>query len=332
MRKPLAVLFGAASLALSAQPLIDASSAPAPGMVFDYDIATLLNVPGIGPGQAWNASTAQVNASAQVLFIAPASASASIPNADVVQAEGGSETYYEVGADGLYVVGSYLQSLPITSVYTDPERVMAYPCSLGTAWTDAYVGSYTFQGNTYQQSGTDQFEATGYGSFQFPWGTVDNVLRIDGSSTYTETGNGNTYVYDATFTLFHKPGLGNFVARLVDGSATLNGAPAGVLQNLVLMQASSIGLREMDHAGLGVEVFPNPSAGMVEVVHGSEGDLELRVVDAAGRTVRYLDLGDRAPGVHRERIDLQGEAPGLYTVMVVRSDGVRGSARLLVSR
>jgi len=319
---------------LTAQPVIDAGSAPAVGQIYDYDIADPLNLPGTGPGQVWDASGAQVNTNAQLQYIAPgmSTAGSSFPDADVVQDEGGNETFLEVGADGLYVIGSYAPGLPITSVFTDPQRVMAYPCSLGTAWTDAYEGSYTYQGNTYQQQGTDQFEATGYGSFQFPWGTMDNVLRIDGSSTYTESGNGNTYVYDATFTLFHKPGLGNFVARLLDGSATLNGAPAGAVQNLVMMQASSIGVEEMDLAGIGVELFPNPSEGVAEVVHGSDGDLDIRVVDAAGRTVLHRPLGVRAPGIHRDRIDLQGEAPGLYTVMVERADGVRGCARLLVTR
>lgn len=332
MRQSLSILFATVSLTLAAQPLIDASSAPAPGMVFDYDIATLLNLQGTGPGQAWNASTAQVNASAQVLFIAPASASASIPNADVVQAEGGSETYYEVGADGLYVVGSYLQSLPITSVYTDPERVMAYPCTLGTAWSDAYAGSYTYQGNTYQQAGTDQFEATGYGTLQLPWGTVDNVLRIDGTGTYTEDGNGNTYVYEADFTVFHKPGVGNFVARAVDGSATLNGAPAGVQQSFVFLQASSIGMDEAAMRGFGVEVFPNPANDAASVVFGAEGDLRLALFDGAGRQVLVQDLGHRAPGVHRAEIAL-GELPaGLYTLRVSRADGTCGTARVLVTR
>jgi hypothetical protein len=104
------------------------------------------------------------------------------------------------------------------------------------------------------------------------------------------------------------------------------------VQNLVMMQASSIGVEEMDLAGIGVELFPNPSEGVAEVVHGSDGDLDIRVVDAAGRTVLHRPLGVRAPGIHRDRIDLQGEAPGLYTVMVERADGVRGCARLLVTR
>jgi hypothetical protein len=315
-----------------AQPTLDAGSAPAPGNSYVFVVADPVTLSGVGAGQVWNASGALQNTDALVDLVATSSssASASFPGADVVVAADGSETFIDVASDGLYILGSYNPGLPVTSVYSDPYLYLQYPCTLGTAWSDTYAGSYTYNGDTYAQSGSGTYEATGYGSLVLPWGTVDNVLRVDGSETYEESGNGNSYVYDAVFTYYYKPGVGYFVARSIDASATFNGAPAGMQQAFLFLEQNSIGMGEQAAASIGMEVFPNPAKDEATLLFTAEGTLSLQVIDGAGRTVLQRSLPRAGAGLFRETLDVSGLSDGLYTAIVSGTDGQRGAARFLV--
>jgi len=315
-----------------AQPTLDAGSAPAPGNSYAFVIADPITLNGAGAGQVWDASGAIQTSATTVDFIATSSSSvsASFPGADVVIVADGSETFIDVASDGLYILGSYNPGLPVTAVYSDPYRYLQYPCTLGTAWTDTYAGSYTYNGDTYAQSGSGTYEATGYGSLVLPWGTVDNVLRVDGSETYEESGNGNSYVYDAVFTYYYKPGVGYFVARSIDASATFNGAPAGVQLAFLFLEQNSIGMGEQVAASIGMEVFPNPATDEATLLFAAEGSLSLQVIDGAGRTVLQRSLPRSGAGLFRETLDVSGLTDGLYTAIVTGTDGQRGAARFLV--
>jgi hypothetical protein len=323
----------AAGLA-SAQPTIDQTCAPTVGSSYAFVVADALTLPGIGAGQTWNASGAMITGSDNVDFIGlgNSSAGASYPAADVVLTAAGNETYIDVASDGLYILGSYNSSLPITSIYTNVYQYLQFPCTLGTAWTDTYAGSYTYNSITYAQSGTGSYEATGYGSLVLPWGTVDNVLRIDGTENYQESGNGNSYDYNATFSYFYKPGIGYFVAKGIDASAELNGAPAGTQQNFLYLEAGSIGMAEHAAATIGVELFPNPAQDQATLVYTAEGSVSLEVLDAAGRTVAHRAIARSGAGLFREMLDVSALTNGLYTAIITSADGQRGVARFLVER
>ncbi len=331
-RTTLLLLLLVAAAPLAAQPVIDAGSAPAVGQSYDYDVADSIALPGLGAAQVWDAGDVIASASDNIAFVnvSTGTAAAAFPNADVLYLNGGGETYIGVENDGFYILGSFNPNLPITSVYSDPQKYMQVPCTLGTAWTDAYNGSYMYGANTFLQSGTTVLEATGYGSLILPWGTVDNVLRLDGTEDYLETGGGNTYTYTATVTLFFKPGLGYFVARNVNGEGVLNGSNVTSVHQFVYMQAGSIGMDEQAMRQLGVDVYPNPAGDLTNVLVTADGPTRMRVLDAGGRVVLDRDLGRLSPGVHREELALTGLPSGLYTVVLHGAEGAWGTARFLV--
>jgi len=317
-----------------AQPTVDQSCAPTAGSSYTFVLADMLNLSGQGAGQVWDASGAFITGNDVVDFVALGSsvAGASFPTADVVQTSAGNETFIDVASDGLYVIGSYNPNLPITSVYTNVYKYLQFPCTLGTTWTDTYGGSFTFSGITYVQTGSGTYEATGYGSLQLPWGTLDNVLRIDGTETYTESGNGNSYVFTSIFSYYYKPGVGLYVARNIDASAELNGAPQGTQQLFLFMDQNSIGIKERSAITLGLEAFPNPAQDQLTLLFTAEGSLSLDVMDAEGRVVMSRSLERSGAGLFREQLDVSGLSAGLYTALVSGADGQLGMTRFLVQR
>lgn len=317
-----------------AQPTLDQSCAPAVGSSYTFEVCDLINLSGLGAGQVWDASGVTVNGSEVADFIAVGSSTvaASFPSADVIQTSSGIETFIDVASDGLYVIGSYNPNLPITSVYTNVYQFLQFPCTLGTTWTDTYGGSYTYNGITYVQTGSGTYEASGYGTLQLPWGTLDNVLRIDGSETYTESGNGNSYMYNSTFSYYYKPGIGNYVARNIDASAELNGVPQGTQQLFLFLDQNSIGINERSAMTIGLEAFPNPAQDQLTLLFTAEGSLSLDVMDAEGRVVLRRSLERAGAGLFREQLDVSGLSAGLYTALVSGTDGQLGMTRFLVQR
>ena len=317
-----------------AQPIVDQSCAPSAGTSYTFVLADMLNLSGQGAGQVWDATGALVAGNDVVDFISTGSAvaGASFPTADVVLSTAGGETFIDVASDGLYVIGSYNPNLPITAVYTNMYQYLQFPCTLGTTWNDTYAGSYIFNGVTYVQSGDATYEATGYGTLQLPWGNVDNVLRIDGSDTYAESGNGNSYVLTSTFTYYYKPGVGYYVARNIEASAQLNGIPQGTLQQFLFMDQNSIGITERSAMTIGLEVFPNPVQDRLTLLFTAEGTLSLAVMDAEGRVVMSRSLERSGVGLFRELLDVSRLSAGLYTALVSGTDGQLGMTRFLVQR
>jgi hypothetical protein len=165
-----------------------------------------------------------------------------------------------------------------------------------------------------------------------PWGTVDNVLRIDGTDSYQESGNGNTYTYEATFSYYYKPGLGHYVAKSIASTSEYNGSPAGDQEFFLFLEANSIGIGERELTSIGLEVFPNPTADIATLVFTAEGSLNLSVMDGAGRTVVERALPRTGAGLFRETLDVSALSPGLYTAVVTGADGQRGVARFAVER
>lgn len=297
-------------------------------------IGDFIELTGTGPDQVWDASEATTNAAAIVTHLEPADgqATASLPGTDMVQLDGGLEYYYDIAEDGLYLLGSYNPNFPITSVYSNPQKLLEFPCILGTSWSDIYTGSYTYQGITYEQSGNSTYEAVGYGTLQLPWGDVENVLRIDVSDVYEESGNGNEFIYTTSSSFYYKPGVGFYVGRSLEASGEFNGTSTGTTRSFVFQEEFETGVDERLGNSIGVEAFPVPAQDRVSLLFTSESARELLVRDAAGRAVMHRSLANKGPGLYKEELDLTGLANGLYTAVIIGSHGVRGSTRFVVDR
>lgn len=332
MRSLLLLAAFTTSCSAFAQPTVDPSCVPAIGQSIGYIAAEYIVLTGTGPDQLWDATSLNVTVGTTINHLEPADgqATASMPGTDLVQVEAGVEVYLDVAEDGLYVLGSYNPNLPITAVYDNPQKILEFPCTIGTTWTDIYTGSYTYGGNTFAQSGNSDYAAVGYGTLRLPWGDVENVLRIDVSDVYTETGNGNVFVYTSTTSYYYKPGVGFYVARSTDATSEFNGDPTGTVQNFYFRDALDAGVAQRIGEAIGVEAFPVPAQQAVSLVRSVAGAHELVVLDVAGRVVLQRSIADKGPGLYKDDLDISQWADGAYTVLVTDAGGARGSTRLVV--
>ena len=104
----------------------------------------------------------------------------------------------------------------------------------------------------------------------------------------------------------------------------------GILQYTWMLDAAGIGMEEALRNDIGMDLYPNPASNMVSIVFGAAGRVALELVDDAGRTVRTQDTGSHAPGIYKNEFDLDGIAPGLYTVRATDDHGGRGTKPLVV--
>jgi hypothetical protein len=316
-----AVLMGLAMAGGHAQPVIDSTSAPAAGSTYVYVVGDLLNLPGTGMGQVWDASMAGTLTTDTVTFIdtADASGAGAFPQAQVVRRGAGRETFLAAGPDGLYELGYHVPDPGLTAVYSDLRQVMSWPCELGTAWTDTFSGSYMFQGEAYIISGTASFTATGSGMLLLPGGTALDVLRIDGIETYDEVGGGNTYSRASLFTQFHTPNAKLPVARNVQSTAVFNGAASNPLLRFQYLDGVSLGQRVVGQDAQMLRCWPAPAAATISVDLPRPGDWDLRLFASHGQVVRHFRTIARDSGPYA--MDLVGLPAGVYRLLASMTDG-----------
>lgn len=335
MRRSILLVLSASSIiALQAQTL-DVGNAPTIGSTWTYISCGPVTLDGTGVDQIWDASGATSTGADETLqCIAPenSSAGSDFPDADAALYYAQTVTYLQVEEDGMYVLGSYLPNFPITSIYTDPAKQFVFPADLGDSWTDDYAGSYTYNGDEVQQSGQMSSTVSGLGDLVLPWGTVENVLRMEVTDTYTEEGLGVTFIMNRTLTEFYRPGLGSYLARKYANTTELNGTPGTPANGfLYLSEDAFSGMADGEQQSIGMEVFPNPAADRATVVLAADNATTLTLFDAHGKMVMQQPP-IAAHGLVTATLDLSGLAPGVYSVRAQSQNGDSGSTRLVVTR
>lgn len=334
MRRTLLLPLAFSPVLIQAQTL-DASNAPTIGSSWTYISCGPITLTGTGPDQTWDASAVTSNAANETLqCIAPENSSAGddFPDADVALFYAQTVTYFSVEEDGMYVLGSYLPNFPITSIYTDPLRQFMFPAELEDTWTDGFAGSYTYNDQVIEQNGEMTCTVSGLGDLILPWGTVENVLRLEVSDYYAEEGLSNTFVMNRTLTEFYRPGLGTYLARIYHATTELNGV-GGVPSEgfLYLPEEAVVGMAEDHHQSIGMDVFPNPAADRATVVFAAKDATRLDLHDATGRLV-LQQRPSISNGLITATLDLAGLPNGFYSVRVQNSEGDFGSASLVIAR
>ncbi|MBL7953127.1 MAG: T9SS type A sorting domain-containing protein [Flavobacteriales bacterium] len=335
MKRPFILALIAIATTHAMAQTLDNSNVPIIGDEWLYVNCGPITLDGTGADQIWDAGDATSVGNVQgIQCLSPLNTTAGdyFPDAQFALGYAGTTTYLQADADGMYVIGIHVSSLPITSTYTDPLRQLAFPATLGDTWSDGYVGSYTYDDEVVDQNGEMTCTVSGIGDMILPWGTVENVLRLDITETYTEEGLGNTYVMERTLSEFYRPGLRTYLARLYSISTSLNGVPGGTSEGFLYVEEDAFtGLSDAHARSIGMEVFPNPAAEQATVILGSTGNLSLTLFDAAGKAV-LRQAPTTAPGLIKATLDLQALPAGVYSLRAQSSNGDTGSTRLVVIR
>jgi len=312
-------------LGLSAQTMTQADM-PVPGDQFLINYGPYVATSG-GSNMTWDFSTLSADSSETIQFVDPAGTpmAASFPGATVAQYQDNSYTYFQTSGTDMLLLGVDADGIIVP--YQDPEQWLQVPCSFGTTWSDNLAASFSSSGFPVNRSGSVTGNADGFGSVVMPFGTVNNVLRVRLVEDYTDQTIVNID-YDFITDFFYKPGLHAPLVQI--GDYTVTTLITVNDQRTQWLDGSAVGIAEALTQDIGIDVFPNPASDRIEVVYGASGRLTLELVDATGRTVQVRELGQRAPGVHRDVVDIAGQPAGLYVLRIRNEAGETGTKRLII--
>ena len=118
-------------------------------------------------------------------------------------------------------------------------------------------------------------------------------------------------------------GQGGYEVTTSDGTVVLSGGEFGATDaKRISYGVTSIG-EELSAASL--NVFPNPSTGICNVTMNmtKNEDVSIRVYNMLGSLVSSRDLGSLTPGDYIYQVDLSSQASGVYSMMMITSQGVQ---------
>jgi hypothetical protein len=118
-------------------------------------------------------------------------------------------------------------------------------------------------------------------------------------------------------------GQGGYQVTTSDGTIVLSGGEFGATEaKRISYGVTSIG-EELSSATL--NVFPNPSTGICNVTMNmtKNEDVSIRVYNMLGALVSSRDLGSLTPGDYIYQVDLSTQASGVYSMMMITSQGVQ---------
>ena len=173
---------------LSAQTLTNDNVSPLDGSAFTQAGATYIAPGASGANVTWDFSALDQLSVVSFDYMSPASTpqGSSFPGANIASVTEGNTSYFNTSAAGYDLHGIYADGSDALIVYQDPERVLSYPCSYGTTWTDALLSNFELSGYQFERSGTVSGNADGYGTLIMPYGTVTNVLRVVTVEDYSD--------------------------------------------------------------------------------------------------------------------------------------------------
>ncbi|MCO6484125.1 MAG: T9SS type A sorting domain-containing protein [Flavobacteriales bacterium] len=99
-----------------------------------------------------------------------------------------------------------------------------------------------------------------------------------------------------------------------------------------MLDQSAVGIREALAQAIGIDLYPNPASGSVDLVCGSlaAGGATVQVVDQTGGVVQQASLRTRAPGLQRSTLYIEGLPAGIYLVRITDASGAFGTKRLVI--
>lgn len=118
-------------------------------------------------------------------------------------------------------------------------------------------------------------------------------------------------------------GQGGYEVTTSDGTVIISGGEFGTADaKRISYGVTSIG-EELAAASL--SVYPNPSTGICNVTMNmtKNEDVSIRVYNMLGSLVSSRDLGSLTPGDYIYQVDLSTQASGVYSMMMVTSQGVQ---------
>lgn len=270
--------------------LTSATSTPAIGSTYTYVRAGTLSTSVIhsGANQTWDLSTVS-GLSQYYIFsnVANSTDPITFSSANLVGNRVGFESYYSNTINTYSIIGKKETSV-IREIYPDNIDVLKFPITYLDNFNGTFSGTKEFlnPGTTYNRSGTTTMIADGYGALILPYTTVNNVLKVTNTLSYTDSISGALYrTYVDTIITFYNSGTNNYIAsvliRYVDGNFSYKTAEYIVQSELVT------GISNIINEKSNVVIFPNPTQDML-TIKSDEMLNKISILDVTGKLVKEI--------------------------------------------
>ncbi len=319
------------------QPTITSANMYAAGDVLTLQGADTIGVEEgpSGANQTWDFSglSNQGSPISQNIVLASGTPYAgSFPAADLaMDLGGGNYTYLDVAGSDLMQLG--FGSTELTIAYTDPQKLMSFPYTYNTSYSDNLAGSYEVSGLVTDRTGTVSFLADGYGTLKLPTGTYSNVLRVKYIETTADVISiGPIDITTTTVTSSYSwmvPGNKNALMNITHVTVSTTGST--IHANSVSYYPGAVSATEPAVGKISLQLYPNPAGNQVylSAYLDETGSRKLSIINALGQTVSIVESAGYAAGVYQTEIDIESLPDGLYFIQLAVNDRIIAAEPLI---
>ncbi|MBX7108046.1 MAG: T9SS type A sorting domain-containing protein [Chitinophagales bacterium] len=309
------------ALYLKAQPTITSANMYAAGDVLTMQNADTagINEGPAGANQTWGFSNLTASGSQYSQSVVAASGTtyaSSFPTADLAIDAGGSFSYFDISGSDFLQLG--FAASGIVAAYSDPQKVVSFPFTYNTSFSDNLAATYELNGFTNNRTGTVTFLADGYGKLVLPQQTFNDVLRIkytENTSDVISIGPINITTTTVITTYYWMmPGNKNALLSISEIAVTSAGNTVHEKSVSYWPEVVSAGLLTDQVAD--IQLFPNPTHDYLQFTATltQQGSARLSICNVAGQTVKVLDDYAVSPGLFRQALDMGDLESGLYHI------------------
>ena len=324
----------APTLTAAGNPVFGTSST-----LYTTAINTVTNPGASGANITWDFANITPNASQKIDFINSTQTpyGAQFPNtiavayADNLQLPSATISYEFWNSQGVALNRKGLANpLGITVDYTDSKQMLSFPFTYNNTFNDTFSANYIAQGTNVSEVGTRNIIADGYGTLILPYGTVNNVLRVHTTETYTQTipsfPNPLNYTVD-TYAWYR--GDWNFpVFTIITEDLDVSPQTVSVAYYTQFIPTGTNG--GINKPNFSLNAFPNPTADLATIKFNlpAVAQVNLSLYNPMGQLVDVL-LNDKLSGQQAASINLANYPRGIY-IAELSVDGNKQMVRIVV--
>ncbi len=278
-----------------------------------------------GANRSWNFTGIVQNGSpisASYLLPGSGNGSSNFPGANLMQIVEDSYSYIKTDGGSYYTLGMYTED--VLRVYSNTQKVMEYPFSFNSTFTDTYASNSNFAGTEVRSNGTVTMTADAWGTITLPSGTYPNALRV-------KTVMSNTDSMFVSGTPFVTSSVSTSYSWYVSGKKfpifgiTYIQSPMFSLKSAAYVTNFTTSISQQSSIAEDYKLeqnFPNPfnPSTTINFSITNAGFTSLKVYDILGKEVASLVNGNLAAGKYSADFDASDLTSGVYFYKLETSD------------
>lgn len=308
-------LFSLVSIYTNAQITLTSSThTPQINDSFNYiiDSNPAFDVSQSGENQTWDfSSTSGSTNLVSFINLSASSEPATFPLANLVSTSTNTnaESYLLNSSSGIAIEGLYAPGTA-RAIYTDNQEYIKFPITYNDVFNETFSGTLEniAASQTFDRTGTIEITADGYGDLILPYTTVNNVLRVKVSNTYTDVFMGfpvtsiNDVIY-LWYDALNKSHLAS-ASEAYSGGSLISSQASYLAQSDLVLNVNHSNFTK-NH----LSIFPNPVDDFTIIKNNSFNIIPAFIYDTKGSLIKTIDIK-----IGENRIDTSNLLSGIYII------------------